>query len=178
MLHYEVTVVMSPGLTEQQATEAVKKHADIIKKDSAKRKASKVKVYYCSLKRLAYLMDNNKQGHYCVMHIDLDTSDVSVLKELDTLLKHDTNVLRHLIIKAESLSEESLAPLMSAESYWDIINKNENYKTQQRQQRYSQRSMSSSDADPVEGANAENLEVHKNASNEQGVEDNKAEKSA
>src|SRR3989344_4821420 len=50
-------------------------------------------------KKLAYPISKQKQGFYLFVRFDLENQ--SALKELDTSLRHNPNILRHLIIKLE-----------------------------------------------------------------------------
>lgn len=50
-------------------------------------------------RKLAYPISKQKQGFY--MYIVFELEDKAGLKELDTQLKHNNNILRHLIVKLE-----------------------------------------------------------------------------
>lgn len=50
-------------------------------------------------KKLAYSIKKQKHGFYLFIRFDLENQ--SALKELDTNLRHNHNILRHLIVKLE-----------------------------------------------------------------------------
>lgn len=59
-------------------------------------------------KRLAYPIDKNKNGYYILNNLGLEADKII---ELDKKIKLIKNVLRHLIIKAEPMSQKEVARL-------------------------------------------------------------------
>lgn len=59
-------------------------------------------------KKLAYPIEKNKVGFYCLVNFSLEGKD---LKELDTYLKMNASILRHLIVQEDPMSKEGLAEL-------------------------------------------------------------------
>lgn len=59
-------------------------------------------------KRLAYPVEKNKNGYYVLNNLELETDKII---ELDKKIKLVKNVLRHLIIKAEPMSQEEIGRL-------------------------------------------------------------------
>lgn len=66
-------------------------------------------------KKLAYPIKKQKNGFYIFMIFELE--EKANLKELDTKLKHNSNILRHLIIKKDK--ESSKTPAEEVAQYKD-----------------------------------------------------------
>lgn len=59
-------------------------------------------------KKLAYPIEKNKVGFYCLVNFSIEGEK---LKELDTYLKMNAAILRHLIVQEDPMSKEGLAEL-------------------------------------------------------------------
>lgn len=59
-------------------------------------------------KKLAYPIEKNKVGFYCLANFSIEGKNI---KELDTYLKMNANVLRHIIVQEDPMSKEGLAEL-------------------------------------------------------------------
>lgn len=59
-------------------------------------------------KKLAYPIEKNKIGFYCLVNFSIAGEK---LKELDTYLKMNASILRHLIVQEDPMSKEGLAEL-------------------------------------------------------------------
>ncbi|MCB9802890.1 30S ribosomal protein S6 [Candidatus Nomurabacteria bacterium] len=95
-MHYELAYIVSAQVPENE-------HGAIQEEVLANLKKAKatIKVEPNSLgrKRLAYPIENQKHGFYYVLEFDFEELGRESLKDLDTALRHNKNILRHLIIK-------------------------------------------------------------------------------
>ena len=110
-MYYELVYIVSSVVPETE-------HAKIQEEVLAYLGRTKAKIvtapYSLGRKRLAYAIDGQKHGFYVAVEFELE--DGSGLKDLDTDLKHNKNLLRHLVIKkstggkpAEEVSEKKVA---------------------------------------------------------------------
>ncbi len=92
-MHYELTFIISavvpetehPALTSEIMSQLEKYQAQIIKAP-----------YSLGRRKLAYAIKKQKHGFYTAVEFALE--DKKFLRELDTFLSHNHNILRHLII--------------------------------------------------------------------------------
>ena len=94
MNKYELTVVL-PGKTtaakKKSVTEEVKKAITLLKGEAGA-------VQDWGVKDLAYKIAKNEQGLFLHIPLELEASSV---KQLDTKLKMNDNVIRYLIVKSD-----------------------------------------------------------------------------
>jgi small subunit ribosomal protein S6 len=62
-----------------------------------------VKKEYWGLRNLAYLIKKNRKGHYTMFGIN---APYEAVKELERRLKLNENVLRHMLLRVETISDE------------------------------------------------------------------------
>ncbi|MDX1923817.1 MAG: 30S ribosomal protein S6 [Rickettsiaceae bacterium] len=77
-----------------------------------------LKTEYWGLRNLAYDISNNKKGHYLLIATD---SSAEALRELERKLKFSEDVIRHMTIKVESVSDEPSAILQNKSDGFDDI---------------------------------------------------------
>ncbi len=90
---YEMVYVLSPVLGEEELTAANARVAEIV---NASGTVDSVEAW--GRKRLAYAIEDHKEGIYNVM---LFNADAEGPKEIDRLLKITDSVLRFLIVRVE-----------------------------------------------------------------------------
>lgn len=91
MRDYELVVILTSSLSEEQKKSQIKKIEDLLGK---KGKVKKADVW--GKKALAYPIKKQQEGIYVLFEISLDDKFVS---ELDKKLKLEEKVLRYLLIK-------------------------------------------------------------------------------
>tara|TARA_B100001964_G_C14211320_1_gene590649 strand:- start:632 stop:1078 length:447 start_codon:yes stop_codon:yes gene_type:complete len=94
MENYELTFIISANIPETEHQEIQKKVSDYIK--DIKGQISK-QSYSLGRKKFAYPIKNQKNGFYISLEFKLEDKDD--LKELDTKLKYNDNILRYLVVK-------------------------------------------------------------------------------
>lgn len=101
-MNYELVYIVSSVVPETE-------HAKIQEEILANLSDIKAKIitppYSLGRKRLAYIINGQKHGFYVAMDFELE--EITGLKELDTHLKHNKNLLRHLVIKKDLISEQA-----------------------------------------------------------------------
>lgn len=105
---YECTFIVRQDLSVVDAEKLADNFIKIIQDHDGKI----IKKEYWGLRTLAYLIRKNKKGHYFLLGID---SSFEGIKEMERKMKLNEDLLRHLIIKVESI-EEKLSPLMNSNS--------------------------------------------------------------
>ena len=95
MTDYEVTYILRPSLEESEIEERANAIAEIVKGQGGEVTA----VERLGKKRLAYEINDSREGNYVVMQF---TAGSTVSKELDRQLKLHEDVLRALIIKLDA----------------------------------------------------------------------------
>lgn len=92
MNKYELTVVLAPKTTAAKKKSVVESVEKIVK--ILKGKLGKTEDW--GIKALAYKVGKNDEALFLHMPFELETASV---KQLDTKLKMDENILRYLIVK-------------------------------------------------------------------------------
>lgn len=95
-MNYELTFIVGAQIPETEHPGVVQEIVDYLEKAGAR--ISKAP-YFIGRRKLAYPIKKQKNGFY--VSLDFEVENGQILKELDTVLKHNTKVLRHLIIKKE-----------------------------------------------------------------------------
>jgi ribosomal protein S6 len=101
-MHYELVYIVSSVLPE---TEHPAVQEEILAYFSQIKAKIITEPYSLGRKRLAYPIANQKHGFYVALEFEVD--DKAGLKDLDTAMKHNKNVLRHLVIKKSAVSPDS-----------------------------------------------------------------------
>ena len=109
MNNYELTLILNPDLStkfDDFQTKFEKTLTDI------KFKINKLE--NIGRRQLAYSILNHNKGHYAILQIE---GPAEAALELESKLKYDTSVIRHLLLKVDSPSlEESLLLVESREA--------------------------------------------------------------
>jgi len=91
---YELTVVFSPEIAGEEIDDAIERVSQLItQKEGAISEVNK-----WGRRKLAYPIDNFREGNYVLIQLKLQPSKVA---ELDTKLKSREEVLRHLLVRLE-----------------------------------------------------------------------------
>ena len=109
MNNYELTLILNPDLStkfDDFQTKFEKTLTDINFKIN--------KLENIGRRQLAYSILNHNKGHYAIFQIE---GPAEAALELESKLKYDTSVIRHLLLKVDSPSlEDSLLLLESRET--------------------------------------------------------------
>ena len=100
---YEVTYILRPGLEEADADARTTAIAEIVRSGGGEVLAEPEKM---GKRRLAYEIDDVREGYYVVMRFKADAAGA---KELDRQLRLNEDVLRGLIIRADELPQRAPA---------------------------------------------------------------------
>ncbi len=95
-MKYELTFIISATIPETEHKKVEGEVLSYLKKSNAK---VIKEPYSIGRKKLAYSINKQKYGFYTVIEFEIE--DSGVLKELETELKYNNDILRHLIIKQE-----------------------------------------------------------------------------
>lgn len=107
MTDYEVTYILRPSLEETEVDERSNAIGEIVKNQGGE----VVAVEKLGKKRLAYEIDDVREGHYVVMTFK---SDAAASKELERLLKLHEDVLRGLVVRLDARMQKHLVALANA----------------------------------------------------------------
>ena len=109
MNNYELTLILNPDLStkfDDFQTKFEKTLSDINFKIN--------KLENIGRRQLAYSILNHNKGHYAIFQIEGPSESAT---ELESKLKYDTSVIRHLLLKVDSPSlEDSLLLIESREA--------------------------------------------------------------
>jgi small subunit ribosomal protein S6 len=104
---YEVTYILRPSLEDGEVDERATAIAEIVKGRGGEVSATE----RLGKKRLAYEINDVREGHYVVMQFK---GEASVSKELDRQLKLHEDVLRALIVRLDAKMLTHMAALAAA----------------------------------------------------------------
>ena len=107
MNDYEVTYILRPSLEETDVDQRSETIAEIIKTQGGE----VVSTEKLGKKRLAYEIDDLREGHYVLM---IFKSSAAASKELERQLKLNEDVLRALVIRNEKRMLTHLTALANA----------------------------------------------------------------
>jgi small subunit ribosomal protein S6 len=109
MNNYELTLILNPDLSTKFDDFQVK-----FEKTLTDIKFKINKLENIGRRQLAYSIQNHNKGHYAIFQIE-GPSDAAL--ELESKLKYDTSVIRHLLLKVDTPSlEDSLLLIESRET--------------------------------------------------------------
>ena len=94
MALYEHVFISRQDLTTSQTEDLIKQYSDILKDNGGK----VIGHEYWGLRTLAYKINKNRKGHYCLIKSD---SPPSASQEMERLMKIHEDVLRVLTIKVD-----------------------------------------------------------------------------
>ena len=101
MNHYELMVIYSPNLTEDEQRQQFQQVEELLKHENARINL----VDHWGKRKLAYLVKKQRQGIYDWFYFELDPSRIA---EIDRKLKMSEVILRFMIIKMEKLQVQNL----------------------------------------------------------------------
>jgi small subunit ribosomal protein S6 len=107
MNEYEVTYILRPSLEEAEVEERANAIAEILKQQGGEVTA----VERLGKKRLAYEIEDVREGNYIVMQF---RSEPPASKELERQLKLHEDVLRALVLRLDAKMRTHMATLAAA----------------------------------------------------------------
>ena len=100
MTCYESTFIIKQDVSTQVMSEIIDNFASLVEKFGG----ILVKKEYWGLRTLAYTIKKNRKGHYVMLAIESDKSDI--IKNLERMYNIDEKIIRHLTVKVDSLDGE------------------------------------------------------------------------
>ncbi|WP_100400485.1 30S ribosomal protein S6 [Bacillus sp. FJAT-44742] len=94
MRKYEVLYIIAPDLDENGTKETVDRYSNVLTNNGAEIE----KVDEMGKRRLAYEINDYRDGYYVVVYAN---SNTEAINEFDRLVKMDDKILRHLVVKDE-----------------------------------------------------------------------------
>lgn len=91
---YETVFILTPVLSDKQVEEAVKKIEDFLKEN----KGEIVHRENWGLKKLAYSIQNKKNGFYTLIEFK---SEADFIDKLEVFYKRDERIIRYLTVKMD-----------------------------------------------------------------------------
>jgi ribosomal protein S6 len=101
-MKYELSFIISPVIAETDHSSVNQEVLDYLKGIDAKITRE---LYFMGRRKLAYPIANQKHGFY--VGLEFETEEKASIKELETKLKHNNSLLRHLVIKLERPTENT-----------------------------------------------------------------------
>jgi small subunit ribosomal protein S6 len=98
MKKYEAVIIVNPNLSTK-ISDFKKKLESLLKDNSFK----VLKVEDVGRRQLAYSINNHNKGHYLLYNLE---GDPSCLQEIETKIKYDESIIRHIFISVFEHSEE------------------------------------------------------------------------
>ena len=108
MNKYEHVFIARPDVSPAQVESSIEELKTLIEENGGKVH----KTEYWGLRTLAYRLNKNRKGHYG--YLDMEASN-SVLDAIDYKQKYADDVMRHMTVRVEELSEEPSAVLRKSE---------------------------------------------------------------
>jgi len=106
MNNYETILIINPNLSSKME-EFQKKFAKLLSDNSFEVK----KVEDIGRKQLAYSINNHHKGHYLLYRMQGNPQNIT---EIETKIKYDEAIIRHLILAVKDLSSEDSVLLTEA----------------------------------------------------------------
>ncbi|MBK4731520.1 30S ribosomal protein S6 [Oxynema sp. CENA135] len=103
---YETMYILRPDLGEELTDRAIAKYQELLREHGA----TNVETQHRGKRRLAYEIDNHREGIYVQMNYECDGSPVATLERM---MRLSEEVIRYLTVKQEvreSEPEEEAAP--------------------------------------------------------------------
>ncbi|HHX43889.1 MAG TPA: 30S ribosomal protein S6 [Chloroflexi bacterium] len=98
MRTYELMMIVEPELDEEALAAAVERVQQVITTNGG----SIVSVEQMGRRKLAYPIQRRREGHYVLMHANLERETIS---ELERHLRLSEDVLRHLLVRLDEVEE-------------------------------------------------------------------------
>ncbi|PYZ96241.1 30S ribosomal protein S6 [Alteribacter lacisalsi] len=92
MRNYEIMYIVRPNLEEAQTKEIVERYNKVLTDNGAEVE----KVEEVGKKRLAYEIDDYKEGYYVILKVK---SNPEAISEFDRLVKINENVMRNIAVR-------------------------------------------------------------------------------
>jgi len=100
MNHYETLFVIKPTLTEEEIKGQIGRVKDILANNGSELLATDE----MGMRKLAYPIEKNERGFYCVVYYKANGDSVS---ELERQLRYNENILRFMTVKYTNKKEIS-----------------------------------------------------------------------
>ncbi len=94
MRDYEVMYIVRTSVEEEARNELIERFNNILKENGA----TVEKVDEMGARRLAYEIDNERDGYYVVVNFK---SDERAVNEFDRQAKYSDDILRHMIVRLD-----------------------------------------------------------------------------
>ncbi|NLY77651.1 MAG: 30S ribosomal protein S6 [Tissierellia bacterium] len=93
MRKYEAMIILVPNLEEENRNQLLERFKGIIEKDG-----TITNVDEWGIRKLAYEINDYKEGYYVVMNFE---ANPDVVKELDRVSRISDGVMRHMVIRED-----------------------------------------------------------------------------
>ena len=114
MNKYEAVIILNPNLSTK--VDDFLKDFDKLLKDNS---FSIVKTEDIGRRQLAYSINNHNKGHYIIFNLE---GDPSKLLEIETKIKYNESIIRHIILVVTSHSEEESVLMVESKNKRSDIN--------------------------------------------------------
>lgn len=94
MRNYELVFIVHPDLESEGLDEVVERVQTFVERDGGQ--VTKVEPW--GMRRLAYPIQDQREGHYVLMHLELNPQNVLTLERN---LKLTEGIIRHMIVRLE-----------------------------------------------------------------------------
>ena len=103
MRSYELMFIVHPEVDEDGLTAVVDRVKELVERDGGEIVQAKP----WGLRRLAYPIQDQWEGQYVLMHLEMDPQSVATLERS---IKLTEQIIRHLIVRVEEQVEMAAAP--------------------------------------------------------------------
>ena len=114
MKKYEAVLILNPNLSSK-VDEFKTEFNQLLSENSFK----VTKLEDIGRRQLAYSINNHNKGHYLLMNLE---GDPSKLLEIETKIKYNESIIRHIILVVTSHSEEESALMVESKNKRSDIN--------------------------------------------------------
>lgn len=108
--HYELMYIV-PGSVELEQVPVMKSHVSTLLSDVG---ATQTSEFDMDRRRLAYPIGKETYGYYQVVQFD---ATAPVVREFDTKLRLDNQLLRYILVKAKPMTAEEIKVMIVGEKY-------------------------------------------------------------
>ena len=114
MKKYEAVLILNPNLSSK--VEEFKTEFNKLLSDNS---FKAVKLEDIGSRQLAYSINNHNKGHYLLMHLE---GEPSKLLEIETKIKYNESIIRHIILAVNNHSEEESVLMAESKNKRSDIN--------------------------------------------------------
>jgi small subunit ribosomal protein S6 len=114
MKKYEAVLILNPNLSSK-VEEFKNEFNQLLSENSFK----VTKLEDIGRRQLAYSINNHNKGHYLLMNLE---GDPSKLIEIETKIKYNESIIRHIILVVSSHSEEESVLMVESKNKRSDIN--------------------------------------------------------